>query len=477
MDRNTPPLTKILAIDKKILRFATASCLVMASAALTHASDWTGTASGVNWSTVYSSPSAMAGWIGSVPNTAGSTANFYGLSGTSTTSVVLDSAISLGSLSYSGSTGGTRTITVNANALTWNNNGSGATISNNTTGASAGISFGSGSYILADSLKISNANANYTGTNAIIFGSSANFSGTGNLTFSNVSNSTSAGVINWGGTSTFTGSVLIEKGAVVFGSTSSAFGNSANTITLGSAGNGSASLVGSASGSSATLVNNIVVASGTGGTLLLGNSGTGTQNTKFSGTVTLNGSVSLTSSRPTGNYVYYTNVISGAGSITTVGTGKTQFGDGSANITNTYKGNTTLTETSSLALSDNTKMTFYIGANGANNKITATGGKNNVLTLDGDFVFDLTGAAANGTWQIVDVSLLNETFSSTFSVYTSTNLTNPWTENANVWTYVNGGVTYSFSEATGILTAVPEPTTALLLGGGLMVLLLRRRRA
>ena len=193
--------------------------------------------------------------------------------------------------------------------------------------------------------------------------------------------------------------------------------------------------------------------------------------------MTLNGSVSLTSSRPTGNYVYYTNVISGAGSITTVGTGKTQFGDGSANITNTYKGNTTLTETSSLALSDNTKMTFYIGANGANNKITATGGKNNVLTLDGDFVFDLTGAAANGTWQIVDVSLLNETFSSTFSVYTSTNLTNPWTENANVWTYVNGGVTYSFSEATGILTAVPEPTTALLLGGGLMVLLLRRRRA
>ncbi|TXI84091.1 MAG: PEP-CTERM sorting domain-containing protein, partial [Cupriavidus sp.] len=268
----------------------------------------------------------------------------------------------------------------------------------------------------------------------------------------------------------------VKKGAVIFGSTANAFGSVSNVITLGSAGDGSASLVGTASGGTATLANNIIVASGTGGTLLLGSNGNGAYNTTFSGTLTLNGDVSLISGRPAGNDVRYTNVISGVGSVTTVGGGKTQFGNGVANIVNTYRGNTTLADGSSLALSDNTKMTFYIGNSGENNKITATGIQN-VLTLDGDFVFDLTGAAANGTWQIVDVSLLAETFSSTFSVYTSTNLTNPWTENANVWTYVNGGVTYSFSEATGILTAVPEPTTALLFGGGLMVLLLRRRRA
>lgn len=479
MDRNTLPLTKMLAIDKKILRFAATSCLVMASFAPVRASDWTGGGNSVNWSTVYDGGTNTTGWISSVPNSAGASANF-----TTTGAeriVILDSAYTIGSFNFSGSTGGSRRVnfsgTEAVNTLTFNSgDAAAATITNNSTANNSSFIYMDVRVNLADDLLVENNNSVFTTNPGIRF--NRIFTGSGNLTFVNVNNSLTGGQISltYNSGSTFTGNVLVKQGAVIFGSTGNAFGVTSNIITLGSAGSGSASLVGTASGSAPTLANNIVVASGSGGTLLLGNTGTGPVNATFSGSITLNGDVSLISSRPAGNYVRYTNVISGVGSITTVGTGETQFGNGVADITNTYRGNTTLSETSSLALSDNAKMTFYIGATGLNNKITAAGGNNNVLTLDGDFVFDLTGAATNGSWQIVDVALLDETFNATtFGVYTSTGTA--WTENSNIWTYTNGGVTYSFSEATGVLSAVPEPTTALLLGGGLMVLLFRRRRS
>ncbi|GAT32318.1 PEP-CTERM protein-sorting domain-containing protein [Terrimicrobium sacchariphilum] len=485
MDRNTLPLTKMLAMDKRLLRIAMASCLVMASAALTQAANWVGAGPSpspsptppVYWSAVYDGSTTTTGWDSAAPNSNGASANFTSVGAERATT--LDAAYTVGSLTLSGTSSGARRINFTGsegtNTLTFNSGDTGpATITNNASGNSIFI-YMDARVNLDDDLVVTNNNAVYTTNPGIRF--NRVLTGNGNLTFVNVNNSLAGGQISltYAGSSTFTGNVLVKKGAVVFGSTANAFGATSNIITLGSAGEGSASLVGTASGSASTLANNIVVASGTGGTLLLGNSGSNSAvNATFTGTITLNGDVSLISNKPSGGDVRYTNVISGVGSVTTVGSGETQFGNGVTDITNTYRGNTTLADSSSLVLSDNTQMTFYIGNSGVNNKITATGFQN-VLTLDGDFVFDLTGAAANGTWQIVDVNLLNETFSSSFRVL-STSSVNPWAENNNVWTYVNGGVTYSFSEATGVLTAVPEPTTALLLGGGLMVLLLRRRR-
>ncbi len=401
--------------------------------------------------------------------TAGITAN---LGSSVAKTITLDVPGTVGSLSFGGS-GNTTTSVVLTNGLTLNNSGSASVISNTNTssGINNRLAISGGTLTLANDLIVSNT-GNSTNTTPITFTSSATVAGNGNVTFYNVSNNTAVGAIAWGCVTTFTGNILIQKGAVTYG-LSGNFGNAANVITLGSSGNGSATFM--ATSSNAIVANKIVVAGGSGGTLLLGSNSSTAKDTVFSGTILLNGNVNLTSQRTGANSTSYTGVISGDGGVTVEGTGRTQFGNTSTSITNTYKGNTILTEASSLSLYDNSKMTFYIGANGVNNKITGAG--SNVLTLDGDFVFDLTGAAANGTWQIVDVNSLNETFSSTFSVYTSTNLANPWTENANVWTYVNGGVTYTFSEATGVLTAVPEPTTALLFGGGLMVLLFRRRRA
>lgn len=467
MDRNTLPLTKMLAIDKKLLRIATASCLVMASAASVRASsDWAG-GSGA-WSS-----NASTGWNGTGVPTAGTTAN---LGSASTKTVTLDVAGTTGSIYYGG-TGNFITTLALTGGLTMNNSGSASVIgnTNTSTGANNRLSINNGTLTLANDLTVSNT-GNSTNSSSIVFASSSIIAGSGNLNFYNVSNNTLSGAITLQGGNTFTGNIAIQKGAVLFSySTGSSFGNSSNVITLGSTGNGDATLMNTAS--STTISNNIVVASGSGGKLVLGsNSTTSASNTIYSGTLLLNDNVTLTSVKGVGADTRYTGAISGNGGVTIEGSGKTQFGTGSAAITNTYKGNTTLTQTSSFALSDNAQMTFYIGNSGVNNKITATGVQN-VLTLDGDFVFDLTGAAANGTWQIVDVSLVNETFSSSFRVL-STFSGNPWTENNNVWTYVNGGVTYTFNEGTGALTAVvPEPTTALLLGGGLMVLLLRRRRS
>jgi autotransporter-associated beta strand protein len=134
---------------------------------------------------------------------------------------------------------------------------------------------------------------------------------------------------------------------------------------------------------------------------------------------------------------------------------------------NIYSGNTSINSaTASLRLADNAGLKFVIGAAGVNNQINGSG----ILTLDGDFTFDLTGAGTTlgASWTIVNNGTLSETYSSTFSVI-------GFTENADVWRMTTGGGTiYQFSESTGLLQVVPEPASlSLVLAGGT---LLRRKR-
>lgn len=131
--------------------------------------------------------------------------------------------------------------------------------------------------------------------------------------------------------------------------------------------------------------------------------------------------------------------------------------------TNSYTGNTTVSA-GTLVLADNATMTFTIGANGINNQINGSG----TLTLNGDFIFDLTGAAeVNGnSWNLVNVGTLAETFGGTFTVQGFTN-------NAGVWTFGN----YQFSQATGVLSygVIPEPATLGMLALGLFGCVALRR--
>lgn len=147
--------------------------------------------------------------------------------------------------------------------------------------------------------------------------------------------------------------------------------------------------------------------------------------------------------------------------------GLTKSGTGTLTLTgaNSYNGNTLINE-GTLVLGATGSQTFFIGANGVNNSIS--GSAPGLLTLDGTWIFDLTNAAttSGSSWQIVNAGFLAQTtFGTTFSI-------TGFTESNNVWS--NGG--YQFSELTGVLSAIPEPSVSLLLAGGLIVVLLFRQR-
>jgi len=232
----------------------------------------------------------------------------------------------------------------------------------------------------------------------------------------------------------------------------------ASLIYKGGAGNGTVT-VNNLKFDNGTFINNAVTTNGTSTPVTL------------AGNITLlagGGKLDLTNATSlSGHEIHVTAPISGVGSLevwnssgtaTWVGTGVSLY------AVNSYTGNTTVKGTGmELNLVDNAGMKFVIGATGANNMISGNG----TLHLDGDFTFDLSGAAAVGSWTIVNVSTLTETFGSTFTV-------NGFTGNAHVWTLGN----YTFTEATGILTAVPEPAVWALLAFSLTtVIVLRRRRA
>ncbi len=95
-------------------------------------------------------------------------------------------------------------------------------------------------------------------------------------------------------------------------------------------------------------------------------------------------------------------------------------------------------------------MTFIIGAGDVNNMILdASGAGHNMLTLDGTFVFDRSGASfdVGNAWTIVGPGFAGLTYGDNFKVA-------GFTEADGVWT--DGG--WTFSESTGTLAVViPEP--------------------
>ncbi|GAA5482942.1 PEP-CTERM sorting domain-containing protein [Haloferula sargassicola] len=161
------------------------------------------------------------------------------------------------------------------------------------------------------------------------------------------------------------------------------------------------------------------------------------------------------------------SAISGNSSITVManGSGSTARMVTFSSPSSTFNGNLSLNNVQSLAtFADDAVFNFLIGSAGVNNSISGTG----VLSLNGDFILDLTGAGTTlgDSWQLVDNATLAETYGSTFTVA-------GFTDNGDdTW---SSGI-YQFDEATGLLSVVPEPSVALLGGLG-MLGMLRRRRA
>lgn len=162
------------------------------------------------------------------------------------------------------------------------------------------------------------------------------------------------------------------------------------------------------------------------------------------------------------------SIISGAGMLTIGPSDKTPAIPVTFSAINTYTGSISIEQGGSFVLSDTGGLAFAISAGQLANSVSGAGS----AAFNGTFTFDLTnaGTVLDETWSIVDVTYLDVSFGSTF------NITN-FTESANVWTSNDG--LYQFSEATGVLTVVPEPSVSAMIALGSLALLggiLRRRQ-
>lgn len=131
--------------------------------------------------------------------------------------------------------------------------------------------------------------------------------------------------------------------------------------------------------------------------------------------------------------------------------GLTKTGPGTMTLggSNTYTGNTTVSE-GTLELLDDAQLRFRIGATtGTNNQLNGAGS----AVIAGDFAIDTTAAdgLTSGTWLLEDVASLTGAYASTFRVVNTDG--SPWTNVGDLWTKPGaGGSTWTFDEGTGTLT-------------------------
>jgi autotransporter-associated beta strand protein len=369
-----------------------------------------------------------------------------------------------GTLAITGTYTGGGAITVNAGATLSGSSSGTNTIGNfAVTGASASATLTSGTYNVAatsGNTKIDN------GGSLTVDGATLNISGTGVF-------------VPIGNTASTTSTVTLNSGAInvtgQFGAEVGRIGNGILNINGGTFTVNDANSIGLVIGDQATAQSGTVNLSG--GTLavrkLASNNGTNAFN--FNGgtlqaTTTNSGATFWASSTK-----LTANVRNGGGTIDNNGTnitigqalvhstiggdnaidgGLAFSGSGTTTLSgaNTYTGNTTI-NAGTLTLASTGSMLFRI-TDSTNSEILGTG----IGTFNGAFKLDLSGVTTNNTWTLVNMATLSgsTSYGGTFSVVDNAGAIT-FTNNSGVWTGTGGGLTYEFTQSTGVLTAVPEP--------------------
>lgn len=261
--------------------------------------------------------------------------------------------------------------------------------------------------------------------------------------------------------------------------TNNAAGTGTSTLTVGS-GNASASFGG-------------IIRDGTTAKVAVTKIGSGTQTlsaaSSYTGTTTVSGGTLLLSGAGAISSSVAIDVANGAvldvsgvtGGNYTFGTGQTVKGSGTITGNTTINGNLApgsspglLTFSANLTLGDSATTTMEVGA--ATTRGTTYDGINvgNLLTYDGALSLVLSGTYETATWNLFDFVSQGGDFN---TVSLSGSYVGSLSRVDDLWSGVVGGQSWSFDQATGDLSVVPEPGTAVLAGlGGLMVVYMVRRK-
>ena len=137
---------------------------------------------------------------------------------------------------------------------------------------------------------------------------------------------------------------------------------------------------------------------------------------------------------------------------------------------NTFTGN--IINNGRLGLVDGANLNFVIGENGVNNGVSNGTGAQKHVSFDGVFIFDLSaaGTTLGDSWSVITTAAASTYYGDTFVVQGFSD------QGDNTWYLNNGSAEYSFDEATGTLSVIPEPATIGLMGMfGVGMLFFRRR--
>lgn len=97
----------------------------------------------------------------------------------------------------------------------------------------------------------------------------------------------------------------------------------------------------------------------------------------------------------------------------------------------------------------------------------------NSLTANGDITITLVNTYSTASWDLLDFSSKSGNFD---SVTLAGSYSGTLTLSGEVWSGSVGGQTWTFSQTSGVLSVVPEPSTTLLLAAALVGLVVFRRR-